>query len=171
MTKAMTAPAYVCRLDTPLGPATVCAADEALCGFWFIGQKYYPKQTGHWIEQPEYPVFPALQRWLDGYFAALAPKPDFALALHGTPFQKAVWDLILKIPYGKTATYGELAQQLAAIQGIPSMSAQAVGGAVGHNPISLLIPCHRVVGSTGKLTGYAGGLDKKQILLSLEKNT
>ena len=166
----MTKPAYVCRLDTPLGTATACAMDEALIGFWFIDQKYYPQATRHWIEKPEHPVFPALRRWLDGYFAARAPKPNFALHPQGTPFQKAVWDMLLRIPYGETTTYGELAKQLAAIRNLPSMSAQAVGGAVGHNPISLLIPCHRVVGSTGKLTGYAGGLDKKKALLRLERN-
>ena len=165
----MTTPAYVCRLDTPLGPATACAMDDALCGFWFIGQKYYPQAVRHWIEQPKYPVFPALRRWLDEYFAGAAPRPDFALTAQGTAFQKAVWDLLLHIPYGETTTYGELSKQLAALCNLPSMSAQAVGGAVGHNPISLLIPCHRVVGSTGKLTGYAGGLDKKEALLRLEK--
>jgi len=156
-------------MDTPLGRATACAGDGALSGFWFIGQKYYPQKTQHWIEEPEYPVFPALRRWLDGYFAAAEPKVDFALNPQGTAFQKAVWDLILQIPYGGTTTYGAMAKQLAAQRNLPSMSAQAVGSAVGHNPISLLIPCHRVVGSTGKLTGYAGGLDKKEALLRLER--
>jgi len=165
----MTKPAYTCRMDTPLGPATACATDAGLCGFWFIGQKYYPKQTQHWIEKPEYSIFPALRRWLDGYFAARAPRLNFALDPQGTLFQKTVWDMLLHIPYGETTTYGELAKQLAVIRNLPSMSAQAVGGAVGHNPISLLIPCHRVVASTGKLTGYAGGLDKKNALLRLER--
>ena len=155
-------------MDTPLGKATACAVDGTLSGFWFIGQKYYPQKTPHWIEKPEYPIFPALRRWLDRYFAASAPEPDFALNPQGTPFQKAVWDILLQIPYGTTTTYGKIAKQLAAARNLPSMSSQAVGGAVGHNPISLLIPCHRVVGSTGKLTGYAGGLDKKKVLLRLE---
>ena len=108
------------------------------------------------------------KRWLDIYFSGR--EPDFLPPLHplGTPFRRAVWELLLQIPYGRTVTYGELARRLAAKQGLVHMSAQAVGGAVGHNPISILIPCHRVVGSGGSLTGYAGGIDKKVRLLELE---
>lgn len=164
----MTKSVYSCRLDTPLGKAIASATNEGLAGFWFIGQKYYPQKTQHWTYEPERPPFPALRRWLKSYFAAAAPKPDFALAPEGTPFQKAIWDILLQIPYGGLTTYGEIARRFAAARGLASMSAQAVGAAVGHNPISLLIPCHRVVGSTGKLTGYAGGLDKKEALLRLE---
>ena len=108
-------------------------------------------------------------RWLDAYFSGR--EPDFLPPLHphGTAFQRAVWDILRSIPYGQTMTYGEIARRLAAQQGLSHMSAQAVGGAVGHNPVSILIPCHRVVGADGSLTGYAGGVDKKRFLLELEE--
>lgn len=118
--------------------------------------------------QKETATLAEVKRWLDIYFSGR--EPDFLPPLHplGTPFRRAVWELLLQIPYGRTVTYGELARRLAAKQGLVHMSAQAVGGAVGHNPISILIPCHRVVGSGGNLTGYAGGIDKKVRLLELE---
>ena len=108
------------------------------------------------------------KRWLDIYFSG--KEPDFTPTLHpmGSPFRQAVWKLLLQIPYGQTTTYGEIARQLEKLQNRPHMSAQAVGGAVGHNGISIIIPCHRVVGTKGSLTGYAGGLDKKMALLELE---
>lgn len=159
---------YTCGIDTPLGPATAASEDGTLTGFWFIGQKYYPLDTGAWQDDPTNPVFAALREWIAGYFAGNNPVPGFPLDPHGTPFQKAVWNLLMRIPYGQLTTYGELARRLAAAQGRASLSAQAVGGAVGHNPISLLIPCHRVVGAGGSLTGYAGGIDKKRALLALE---
>jgi methylated-DNA-[protein]-cysteine S-methyltransferase len=109
-----------------------------------------------------------LRHWLCRYFAGEAPVVDFALAPRGTPFQEAVWGLLLEIPYGGLTTYGAMARRMAAKMGVKSMSAQAVGGAVGHNPISIVIPCHRVVGSNGSLTGYAGGIDRKTLLLRLE---
>lgn len=120
------------------------------------------------IERANYPVFASLQAWLEGYFAGEIRAPDFPLAPRGTVFQKSVWDILLQIPYGTLATYGSIAKQMAERQNKARMSAQAVGGAVGHNPISVLIPCHRIVGSTGGLTGYAGGLEKKTALLRLE---
>lgn len=159
---------YQCTLDTPLGAATASAADNALTGFWFIGQKYYPANTQHWIEKPDYPVFAALRVWLDAYFAGKNPTLDLPLNPKGTAFQEAVWKILLQIPHGKLSTYGDIAKQMAKQRGLSSMSSQAVGGAVGHNPISVLIPCHRVIGSTGSLTGYAGGIDKKIALLHLE---
>ena len=159
---------YCCYLDTPLGKALASAEEGALVGFWFVGQKYYPKNAESWPEKSGAPVFNALQNWLDGYFAGKNPAMGLKCAPRGTSFQKSVWDILLKIPYGKLATYGAIARQLAEREGKASMSAQAVGGAVGHNPISLLIPCHRVLGSNGDLTGYAGGLDKKRALLKLE---
>jgi methylated-DNA-[protein]-cysteine S-methyltransferase len=169
---------YTCTVDTPLGAMTASAEEEALTGLWFIGQKYYPR-TGAWTRSPEYPPFEALRDWLEGYFSGKAPPPwkdrrlpgtAGKLRLHpqGTAFQKAVWEILLAIPYGELSTYGAIAKQLAADRGLRSMSAQAAGGAVGHNPVSILIPCHRVVGATGDLTGYAGGLDKKKSLLRLE---
>lgn len=161
---------YTCTLSTPLGDITAAAEGEALTGLWFIGQKYYPSSTDSWIEEPEQRVFQILQTWLDHYFSGRegsAPLPE--LAPKGTDFQKAVWDILLEIPRGRLTTYGEIAKKLAASKGLASMSAQAVGGAVGHNPISILIPCHRVVGADGSLTGYAGGLEKKKALLTLEQ--
>ena len=155
-------------LNTPLGAVTASAEGGALTGLWFIGQKYYPAKTERWIVKPDYPVFETLRAWLSDYFTGVTVSPNLQLAPQGTPFQKAVWDILLQIPYGQVTTYGEIAKQIAAAQGLSSMSAQAVGGAVGHNPISILIPCHRVVGSNQSLTGYAGGLDKKEALLRLE---
>jgi methylated-DNA-[protein]-cysteine S-methyltransferase len=142
--------------------------DDALAGFWFVGQRHYPQRAAEWTEAPEDPLFAALKTWLRGYFAAERPVPDFALRPRGTEFQKAVWDMLRQIPYGELTTYGALAGRMAGTGNPPSLSARAVGGAVGRNPISVLIPCHRVVGRTGKLTGYAGGLDKKEALLRLE---
>ncbi|MDR2124771.1 MAG: methylated-DNA--[protein]-cysteine S-methyltransferase [Desulfovibrio sp.] len=159
---------YVEALKTPLGLATACVEDDELTGFWFLGQKYYPAKTGNWIQKPDHPLFTRLKAWLEKYFAGLNPKHDFALNPQGTVFQKKVWAILSEIPYGKLTTYGTIAGRLAARQAPAAVSAQAVGGAVGHNPISLLIPCHRVVGADGSLTGYAGGIDKKAALLRLE---
>jgi methylated-DNA-[protein]-cysteine S-methyltransferase len=156
---------YTGTLKTPLGPITVAAENEALTGLWFFNQKYYPIQKSEWIDKPDYPLFKSLDAWLHDYFSGKKPKLDFKLNPQGTVFQKRVWKLLLKIPYGKTSTYGAIAKQLAAEKG---SSARAVGGAVGHNPISLLIPCHRVIGASGNITGYAGGIDKKTALLKLE---
>lgn len=160
---------YSCFVETPLGKALVSANDNAITGFWFVGQKYYPKNTEAWVQDSDYPVFKLLRVWLTRYFAAENPTLDFKLAPQGTPFQQAVWKILLAIPQGQLSSYGEIARQLANQMNRESMSAQAVGGAVGHNPISLIIPCHRVVGGNGSLTGYAGGIDKKQALLRLEK--
>ncbi|GHV80222.1 methylated-DNA--protein-cysteine methyltransferase [Spirochaetia bacterium] len=156
---------YTGTLKTPLGPITVAAENEALTGLWFLNQKYYPCQKSEWIDQSDYPLFKSLDAWLRDYFSGKNPKLDFKLDPRGTVFQKRVWKLLLKIPYGKTSTYGAIADRLAAEKG---SSARAVGGAVGHNPISILIPCHRVIGASGNITGYAGGIDKKKALLQLE---
>jgi methylated-DNA-[protein]-cysteine S-methyltransferase len=157
-----------CTIDTPLGAVTASAGKGALTGLWFIGQKYYPSRVDAWACDPGYNVFESLRIWLASYFSGKDCKPGFRLDPQGTPFQKAVWDILLRIPFGEVTTYGAIAKTLAREQGLSSMSAQAVGGAVGHNPISIIIPCHRVVGSNGSLTGYAGGLDKKKALLHLE---
>lgn len=157
-----------CYIETPLGKALATAHDGAITGFWFVGQKYYPDAAQTMEEEADTPVFAALRAWLAGYFAGENPEPGFALAPKGTDFQKEIWEELLQIPYGQVTTYGAIARQLAKKKGLASMSAQAVGGAVGHNRISLLIPCHRVVGANGSLTGYAGGLDKKTVLLKLE---
>lgn len=158
-----------CTIETPLGDMTASAEKEELTGLWFKGQKYYPTETASWVYEPDYAVFNQLREWLSRYFSGGPPITGPRLRPQGTPFQKAVWDALLEIPFGRTSTYGDIAKKLAADRGRPSMYAQAVGGAVGHNPISILIPCHRVVGSDGSLTGYAGGLDKKERLLSLER--
>ena len=153
---------------TPLGKILASAEKGAITGLWFIGQKYFPPDVSPETTPAKEPVFLALENWLEDYFAGKNRRAEFRLRPKGTAFQEAVWKLLLKIPYGKTTTYGELAKKIAAQRNIPSMSAQAIGGAVGHNPISILIPCHRVVGADGNLTGYAAGLDKKVALLRLE---
>ena len=157
---------YTCFVETPLGMVRAAAEDKGLQGLWFQGQKYYPAGTETWIDTPYFPVFVSLKSWLKEYFAGKKPETKVPLSPEGTDFQQAVWKLLLKIPYGKTTTYGDIAARLASGGG--KGSAQAVGGAVGHNPISLLIPCHRVLGTDGSLTGYAGGTDKKLALLELE---
>ena len=158
---------YTLITETPLGKIQAAAMDNALIGLWFIGQKYFPVDAKLWLKEPDYPVFVSLKTWLNDYFASKNPKIKINLALSGTDFQQQVWKLLREIPYGKMSTYGAIAAKLSS--GGKKASAQAVGGAVGHNPISILIPCHRVIGSDGSLTGYAGGLDKKRALLELEK--
>jgi methylated-DNA-[protein]-cysteine S-methyltransferase len=148
---------------------TGAGTDEGLRGLWFLGQKYYPQNTARWIENPGYPIVGVLKDWLNRYFAGENPEMHLRLTPQGTDFQLIVWDILQRVPYGKTTTYGEIAEQIRERRAIP-MSAQAVGGAVGRNPISLLIPCHRVIGSGGGLTGYAGGLEKKNALLALEQH-
>lgn len=143
------------------------AGDGAgLTGLWLRGAKYAPEVPAD--ASGEAPVLDQARRWLDVYFSGRDPGPTPPLHPEGTPFQRAVWRLLLDIPYGTTTTYGALAQRLAQARGVPYMSAQAVGGAVGRNPISILVPCHRVVGADGSLTGYAGGLSVKLQLLTLE---
>jgi methylated-DNA-[protein]-cysteine S-methyltransferase len=153
-------------IDTPLGAIRAAAEDEALRGLWFIGQKYFPS-TESWQDRPDHPVFISLKAWLNEYFSGRLPATAVPLSPKGTSFQESVWKLLLEIPYGKTSSYGAIAERLSASGG--KALAQAVGGAVGHNPISLLIPCHRVIGADGSMTGYAGGLEKKRALLELEK--
>ncbi len=153
---------YIWYYESPLGKMMM-AGEEGLSGLWFMGQKYFP--AGEFPER-YLPVFAETCLWLDEYFAGKCPEGTPRLSLRGTPFRKAVWDILLTIPYGKTMTYGEIAQRMG-----NKMSAQAVGGAVGHNPVSLIVPCHRVVGFDGSLTGYAGGIERKRYLLSLEEGT
>lgn len=159
---------YTCIIETPLGQARAAAENGALTGLWFIGQTHFPANTNGWIESPDYPVFKDLQLWLDSYFAGTNNRSELHLDPRGTPFQVAVWDRLLKIPCGQVTTYGEIARDIAEGHGSASLSARAVGAAVGRNPISILIPCHRVIGSDGSLTGYAGGLDRKKELLRRE---
>lgn len=160
---------YTHHYDSPLGGITLASDGEALTGLWFDGQKYFGEVSGKDYEQKDLPVFEMTDKWLDIYFSGKAPDFTPALSMKTTPFRKAVWEILLTIPYGKTMTYGEIADKIAKQRGLSKMSAQAVGGAVGHNAISLIIPCHRVVGAGGSLTGYAGGIDKKKKLLIMEK--
>ena len=152
--------------DSPLGRIRMEADEVGLTGLWSEGSKY-DRIPNEYLEQ-ETEILLEGKRWLDQYFCR--QKPDFLPPLppKGSAFQMTVWDILLKIPYGETISYGEIAHKIAEKRGISRMSAQAVGGAVGHNPIAIIIPCHRVVGADGSLTGYAGGLDKKIKLLELE---
>lgn len=160
---------YVDRYESPLGPMTMESDGKHLTGLWFDGQKYFPETIKKEAPQAELPVFDETIKWLDAYFSGADPGFTPETAPAGTPFRTAVWKILMTIPYGHTMSYGEVAAALAEQMQIDHMSAQAVGGAVGHNPISLIIPCHRVVGSDGSLTGYAGGLDRKEKLLALEE--
>lgn len=159
---------YTSKYTSPLGGILLAADEVGLRGLWFDGQKYFARDLPDKRTERETPVLSEAKRWLDLYFGG--QEPDFLPPLHpvGTPFRQAVWEILLRIPYGKTVTYGEISKQLAEKMGLERMSAQAVGGAVGHNKISIIIPCHRVVGSNGSLTGYAGGIDRKIKLLELE---
>ena len=173
--------AYTSQYDSPLGMITIACDDEAIIGLWFNGQRHFgnilPSETVELGENElrtstvgciANALLEEARRWLDVYFSG--QEPDFLppLRYDSTPFRKVVCDIMLTIPYGKTMTYGEIADMIATERGIEKMSAQAVGGAVGHNPISLMIPCHRVVGTNGSLTGYGGGIDRKVKLLELE---
>ncbi len=160
---------YTSHYESPVGGILLAADRVGLTGLWFDGEKYYANRLDPEHEERNLPVFEDVKRWLTIYFSGR--EPDFMPPLHviGSTFQLAVWEILRKIPYGKTMTYGEIAKIIAKQQGLPRMSAQAVGGAVGHNEISIIIPCHRVVGTNGSLTGYAGGIDKKVKLLNLEK--
>lgn len=159
---------YSCRYNSPLGGMTLVSDGYALTGLWFDGQKYVDSAVLLNCTNGKLPVFEQTVRWLDMYFGGKSPDFIPPLSTTSSPFRKEVWDILLTIPFGKTATYGEIASIMARRRGLIKMSAQAVGGAVGHNPIAIIIPCHRVVGYGGNLTGYAGGLDRKRKLLELE---
>ncbi len=162
---------YINHYQSPLGGMTMSSNGEELTGLWFdSSQQNSSSLKGVKREKTNNSskVFDEAEEWLNIYFTGRAPDFMPNISLDGTEFQKAVWDILLSIPYGEIMTYGEIADQIAKERGIKRMSAQAVGGAVSHNPISLIVPCHRVVGRNGKLTGYAGGIDKKLRLLRLE---
>lgn len=160
---------YIQHYSSPLGGILLTADEIGLTGSWFDGEKYFADNLPAEHAERQTPILAEAARWLDIYFTG--KEPGFTPPLHpiGSPFRQAVWEILLQIPYGQTTTYGEIARQLAEKQGLEKMSAQAVGGAVGHNEISVIIPCHRVVGTSGSLTGYAGGIDKKVKLLELER--
>ena len=160
---------YIQHYSSPLGGILLAADEIGLTGSWFDGEKYFADNLPAEHAERQTPILAEAARWLDIYFTG--KEPGFTPPLHpiGSPFRQAVWEILLQIPYGQTTTYGEIARQLAEKQGREKMSSQAVGGAVGHNEISVIIPCHRVVGTSGSLTGYAGGIDKKVKLLELER--
>ena len=160
---------YKYHYDSPLGGITLASDGENLTGLWFDGQKYYADTLGQNPLWKALPVFDETIKWLDIYFAGKITDFIPPLSLNTTPFRSDVCRIMLSISYGQTMTYGKIAEIIAGQRGLDRMSAQAVGGAVGHNPVSLIIPCHRVVGANGSLTGYAGGIDKKKKLLVMEK--
>lgn len=160
---------YIHHCGSPLGGITVASDGNALTGLWFEGQKYYADTLDDCFAENALPVFDQADKWLDIYFSGNAPDFTPPLLMRATPFRKAVWEILLTIPFGQTMTYGEIAKIVAKQTGSCRMSAQAVGGAVGHNPISIIIPCHRVIGADGGMTGYAGGIERKMKLLALEQ--
>lgn len=155
---------YTAHYESPLGGITLGSDGKALIGLWFDGQKYFADVLDM-VHEPchDLPVFRDTRRWLDEYFSRYEPRFTPPLALRGSDFRKRVWQKLMEIPYGQTVTYGQLADDLGC------RSAQAIGGAVGHNPLTLIVPCHRVVGTGGSLTGYAGGINKKIRLLQMER--
>jgi len=159
---------YTCTYKSKLGDILLAADAIGLTGLWFEGQKYFANTLPDGAISQESLILTEAKRWLDIYFSG--KEPDFIPPLHptGSAFRQAVWKILLQIPYGQTITYGEIARKMAELKNVSRMSAQAVGGAVGHNEISIIIPCHRVIGTNGSLTGYAGGIDRKLSLLELE---
>lgn len=159
---------YTSAYSSPLGSILLAADEIGLTGLWFEGQKYFANTLPEGRISKETEILTVAKDWLDIYFSG--KEPTFTPPLHsaGSEFRQAVWRILLEIPYGQTITYGEIARRMAEIKKVTHMSAQAVGGAIGHNVVSIIIPCHRVVGTNGNLTGYAGGIDKKISLLKLE---
>lgn len=159
---------YTARYKSPLGDILLASDDAGLTGLWFEDQRYFALHLASDHVEKETDILMQAKKWLDIYFSG--QDPDFIPPLHveGTSFHREVCEIMLSIPYGKTMTYGEIAQTIASRRGIRKMSARAVGGAVGHNEISIIIPCHRVVGAKGNLTGYGGGISRKIRLLELE---
>ena len=159
---------YIHRCMTTLGAVTLASDGAALTGLWFDGQKHFGRTLEMNSAEAELPVFAEVERWLDIYFSGTCPEFTPELRLKGSNFAVSVWEALLAIPYGQTVTYGEIARRLAARLEGARVSPRAVGAAVGRNPVSLIVPCHRVIGADGSLTGYAGGLERKKRLLRLE---
>ena len=152
---------YISHYNSPIGDILLASDGHNLTGLWFVDQKYFAKNLNEDAKENSLEVFDLTKRWLDSYFEGNKPDFDIPIKFIGSDFQVAVWQSLLKIPYGKFVTYGDLARIL-------NTSPRAVGTAVGKNPISIIVPCHRVVGKNKTLTGYAGGIDKKEYLLKLE---
>lgn len=160
---------YTTYYNSPIGKLLLASKENKLIGLWTEGQKYYLSGIEEFTKNDDEKILIETKKWLNRYFNGEKPCPnELDLAPIGSKFRKNVWDILCKIPYGKVITYNDIAKEIAKKRKINKMSAQAVGGAVGHNPISIIIPCHRVIGTNGSLTGYAGGLDKKEYLLKLE---
>ena len=159
-----TTPLHAAKYESPLGSITLVASEQGLSGLYFEGQRHWPAESSQWLRVEGGPCFTPARAWLDAYFTqqALPELPRLHL-LAGTDFQRKVWQALLRIPVGKTWSYKQLAEHLCT-----PLAVRAVGAAVGRNPISLIVPCHRVIGSSGALTGYAGGVQRKQRLLELE---
>lgn len=160
---------YYKKVASPLGEITLRSDGEALTGLWFADDKHYGAKDIAGAALADLDVFMQAEAWLAEYFAGREPKVSVPLKLQGSEFQMQVWRLLQDIPYGRLVTYGDIAKKIAAHKGLARMSAQAVGGAVGHNPLCIIVPCHRVVGANGSLTGYGGGMWRKVRLLELEK--
>lgn len=159
---------YVNHYQSPIGEIVLASDGEALTGLWFTGQKRCGACAGGECEERELPVFDRAKKWLDIYFSGKEPQFKVPVRLEGPEFQREVWRLLAEIPYGETTTYSVLAAAVAKRRGLARMSAQAVGGAIGRNPVAIVVPCHRVIGAEGGLVGYAGGLERKRTLLELE---
>ncbi len=160
---------YSARYHSPVGDILLAGEGDSLTGLWLEGKRYHDSMPTDMEERADMPILQQASRWLDRYFAGEKPGIEaLSLSPKGSQFRQAVWKLLCKIPYGKVTTYGALAKEIARQRGLDRMSAQAIGGAGGHNPISIIIPCHRVVGTDGSLTGYGGGIDKKIKLLTHE---
>jgi methylated-DNA-[protein]-cysteine S-methyltransferase len=159
---------YTHNITSPIGTLTVSSDGTNITGLWIEGQKYFARTLENNALEKNLPIFESVREWLNIYFSG--KRPDFMPPLmpKGRLFQKSIWNALCDIPYGQTTTYGGIATEYQRTNGGKHTSARAVGGAVGHNPISILIPCHRVVGKNNDLTGYAGGLHRKQVLLKLE---
>lgn len=155
---------------SPIGKMTIASNENAIVGLWFDGQRYFMNTLqGKEYVKSENEVIILAKKWLDKYFNNEKPEiKALPIEFSGTEFRIAVWKILTEIPYGEVITYKDIAKRITKLKGIENMSSQAVGGAVGHNPISIIVPCHRVVGTKGSLTGYAGGLDIKRRLLMHE---
>ncbi|WP_449036620.1 methylated-DNA--[protein]-cysteine S-methyltransferase [Phascolarctobacterium sp.] len=160
---------YYKKISSPLGEITLRSDGESLTGLWFADDKHYSDKDIQNAQTAELPVFALAEKWLEKYFAGCKPKVKVPLQFTGTDFQKCVWKILQNIPYASLVTYGDIACEIAAQRGLARMSAQAVGGAVGRNPLCIIIPCHRVIGADGSLTGYGGGMWRKVRLLEIEK--
>lgn len=169
--KVMTDLFYKTDYISPLGKITIVSDGESIAGVWLEGQKYFCNTIDEsMMEYKDIDILKSAEKWLDRYFAGDKPEiAELSLNPSGNEFRQSVWKILCEIPYGEVITYGDIAKKIAKLHGKERMSAQAVGGAVGHNPISIIIPCHRVVGSNGSLIGYAGGIETKIKLLEHEK--